>query len=541
MSAIRPRCSRCSGSASRSGRSTPCSSPTTPAMASWRGRAFDAGLIREVVQGIAERGVLRHCDGVLSGYIGSAEIGDGDSRCGGAGEARQSAGALLLRSGDRRCRARRVRAARHRRIHAGPRGAGRRHRHAEPFRARSSDRPHHDESGRGARGRRGVARAGAAHRAGDLAGDRRNAGRRHRSAGLRRCAAAIALRTPKLPISVNGAGDAIAALFFAHYLRTGSAAEALSRAASSVFGILKRTAEARFARNPADRSAGRAGQAEREHSAPSHCEAEIMRRRFFTLDVFTTQRFAGNPLAVVLDSGGLDDRRHADHRARVQSAGNGVRVSAGRSEASGAASHFHAGARIAVRRPSDGRNRGAARASRRRRRRARNRLGRGDRTGRLQGAARQGRRQRQLRHSEIARERPAVLRTRQACRGASLEAGDLGSTTSCRTSGRRAIHSPSCRCAASKPSAARGPTCRCGRGVRRTTVRTAPFCFAAMWSIAAASFHARMFAPAMGIVEDPATGSAAAAFAGVLAASGPWRWPACRGARAGLRDGPARA
>src|SRR5205823_13685278 len=52
------------------------------------------------------------------------------------------------------------------------------------------------------------------------------------------------LRTPKLPISVNGAGDAIAALFFAHYLRAGSAAEALSRAASSIFGVLKRTAEA---------------------------------------------------------------------------------------------------------------------------------------------------------------------------------------------------------------------------------------------------------------------------------------------------------
>ena len=31
-----------------------------------------------------------------------------------------------------------------------------------------------------------------------------------------------------------------------------------------------------------------------------------MRRRYFTLDVFTTQRFAGNPLAVVLDSGGLE-------------------------------------------------------------------------------------------------------------------------------------------------------------------------------------------------------------------------------------------
>src|SRR5258708_40141275 len=31
-----------------------------------------------------------------------------------------------------------------------------------------------------------------------------------------------------------------------------------------------------------------------------------MRRRYFTLDVFTTQRFAGNPLAVVLDSDGLE-------------------------------------------------------------------------------------------------------------------------------------------------------------------------------------------------------------------------------------------
>jgi trans-2,3-dihydro-3-hydroxyanthranilate isomerase len=33
----------------------------------------------------------------------------------------------------------------------------------------------------------------------------------------------------------------------------------------------------------------------------------LMRRRFFTLDVFTTQRFAGNPLAVVLEPAGLDD------------------------------------------------------------------------------------------------------------------------------------------------------------------------------------------------------------------------------------------
>jgi pyridoxine kinase len=51
------------------------------------------------------------------------------------------------------------------------------------------------------------------------------------------------LRTPKLPVAAHGAGDAIAALFLAHYLRTGSAAEAMSRAVASIFGILKHTAE----------------------------------------------------------------------------------------------------------------------------------------------------------------------------------------------------------------------------------------------------------------------------------------------------------
>jgi pyridoxine kinase len=52
------------------------------------------------------------------------------------------------------------------------------------------------------------------------------------------------LRTPKLPLSVNGAGDAIAALFLYHRLRTGSAVAALEGAGSSVFGLLRRTAEA---------------------------------------------------------------------------------------------------------------------------------------------------------------------------------------------------------------------------------------------------------------------------------------------------------
>ncbi|MDR3534966.1 MAG: pyridoxal kinase PdxY [Acetobacteraceae bacterium] len=52
------------------------------------------------------------------------------------------------------------------------------------------------------------------------------------------------LRTPKLPMAVNGAGDAIAALFLFHRLRTGSAVTALEEAGASVYGLLRRTAEA---------------------------------------------------------------------------------------------------------------------------------------------------------------------------------------------------------------------------------------------------------------------------------------------------------
>jgi pyridoxine kinase len=52
------------------------------------------------------------------------------------------------------------------------------------------------------------------------------------------------LRTPRLKLSVNGAGDAIAALFLFHRLRTGSAVSALEAAGSSIFGLLRRTAEA---------------------------------------------------------------------------------------------------------------------------------------------------------------------------------------------------------------------------------------------------------------------------------------------------------
>src|SRR5256885_11728224 len=42
----------------------------------WGGRAFSGGTIGLVVEGIEARGVLGECDGVLSGYLGSLDIGE---------------------------------------------------------------------------------------------------------------------------------------------------------------------------------------------------------------------------------------------------------------------------------------------------------------------------------------------------------------------------------------------------------------------------------------------------------------------------------
>jgi pyridoxine kinase len=53
------------------------------------------------------------------------------------------------------------------------------------------------------------------------------------------------VRTPRLDISVNGAGDCMAALFFVHWLTTQSVKLALERAVAAVFGLLSRTAEAK--------------------------------------------------------------------------------------------------------------------------------------------------------------------------------------------------------------------------------------------------------------------------------------------------------
>jgi pyridoxine kinase len=211
-----------------------------------RGRAFDAALVRELVQGLGERGALARCDAVLSGYIGSVETG----------AAVLDAVAAVKRANPRAvycCDPVIGDAGRGAFVASDVAGfIGTR---AVP--AADIVTPNHFEfdwiNGRQTRRMPDVLAAVEALRARgpravlvtSLVTDETPAEAvelavcdghgRHR------------LRTPRLPVAAHGAGDLIAALFLAHYLRSGSAAVALSVAASSVFGVLKRTAEARAA------------------------------------------------------------------------------------------------------------------------------------------------------------------------------------------------------------------------------------------------------------------------------------------------------
>src|SRR3954469_21476797 len=210
----------------------------------WTGRVFDGQAIDEVVQGIADRGVLGRCDAVLSGYLGSADIGHAVT------------------------------------------GAVARVREANPDAVYCCD-PVIGDVGRGVFVRPGIEEflRGVPVPAADvitpnhfeldlLAGTTttsldavKDAVATVHALGPRvvlttslvtddtpdDCVDLLAVeggrfhrvRTPLLHVSVNGAGDPIAALFLAHWLSTRSAADALGRAAASVFGLLTRTEAAR--------------------------------------------------------------------------------------------------------------------------------------------------------------------------------------------------------------------------------------------------------------------------------------------------------
>jgi pyridoxine kinase len=209
----------------------------------WTGRVFDGAAIAELVEGIAERGVLVRCDGVLSGYMGSAEIGS----------------AIL--SAVARARA------------------------ANPGALYCCD-PVIGDIGRGVFVRPGIPEfmRGEAVPAADIVTPNQFeldflsglatgtlAAAKEAVAAVQRLGPRVVLvtslhtaetpgdaidlltgeggvfwrlRTPRLSLEVNGAGDAIAALFLVHYARSRSAATALGEAAASVYGLLRRTAEA---------------------------------------------------------------------------------------------------------------------------------------------------------------------------------------------------------------------------------------------------------------------------------------------------------
>ena len=209
----------------------------------WTGRVFDGQAVEEVVQGISDRGVLARCDAVLSGYLGSADIGHAVV---------QTVGRVRAANGDAVYCCDPVIGDVGRGIFVRPGIEEFLREVAVP--AADIVTPNHFEldalSGLTTASLEDVKRAVAVvHELGPkvvlvtsvvtsetpadavdlVAGE---GGRFWR------------VRTPRLSLSVNGAGDAIAALFFVHYARTGSAATALAEAAASIYGLLKRTAEA---------------------------------------------------------------------------------------------------------------------------------------------------------------------------------------------------------------------------------------------------------------------------------------------------------
>jgi len=214
-----------------------------PGHGGFAGRVSGAATIRELVDGIAARGVLGRCDGVISGYLGTADIGaeilDSVAKVKAANPAARYCCDPVIGDVGRG-------------VYVRPEVADFLRAHAVS--AADVVTPHHFEldhlSGRtSATLVEAIAAIDAVHALGPavvLVTSLRTAETPDDAVDLivSDAKGRFRLRTPKLAIAVHGAGDAIAALFFAHHLRTGSAAEALSRATSSVFGILRRTAQA---------------------------------------------------------------------------------------------------------------------------------------------------------------------------------------------------------------------------------------------------------------------------------------------------------
>jgi pyridoxine kinase len=190
----------------------------------WRGLVLPVESVAEVIRGIEERKVLPRCAGVLSGYMGDVSLGT-----------------VVLDA------VAKVRAA-------------------NPDAVYCCD-PVMGDIGRGFFVRPGIPEfmkdhaVPAAtmvtpnqfeleHLANTKISDLESSLRREDAAGDRIEVLAVdgseayVAKTPFLSLNVNGAGDMAAALFFAHWLRTGSIREALELTVAAVFGVLEVTARA---------------------------------------------------------------------------------------------------------------------------------------------------------------------------------------------------------------------------------------------------------------------------------------------------------
>lgn len=210
----------------------------------WTGQVFPGAAIDDLVAGIAARGVLGQADAVLSGYVGDPDTGG-----------------AILRAVER------VRAANPDALYACDpvigdvgRGVFVRPGIAEHFRddalaAADILTPNHFELSLLAGAEAGTL-AGARAAVEMLRGRMRAAGPRavlvtslatENLPGdeIELLAAADdgawRVRTPRLDVAVNGAGDAIAALFLFHMLEGRGAAGALAAAAGSIYGLIERT------------------------------------------------------------------------------------------------------------------------------------------------------------------------------------------------------------------------------------------------------------------------------------------------------------
>lgn len=208
----------------------------------WQGQVFAAGDIARLIDGLEARGALAHCDALLTGYIGDPELG-----------------AVILDA------AARIRAANPRTLYLcdpvmGDRGRGLFVRAGVPdflrgpaLSAADILTPNLFEleilTGRTPEGLEAIRDAAASLlERGPKAVVVTSFSPEGNAAGEMEMLAVSAegawhVATPRLDLSPNGAGDAVAALLLGFYLKSATLPEALESAAAAIFEILQTTLE----------------------------------------------------------------------------------------------------------------------------------------------------------------------------------------------------------------------------------------------------------------------------------------------------------